>query len=219
MHDTLMRAVEKLKTTLEAESPEACCQGGPLYKAFKVIADSNKVIETGSQRVATIVNSLRNFARLDEEDMKQVDLHQGIEDSLMLINHEIKGRIEIIKEFGSLPQVECFPGRLNQVFLNILNNAQQSIEGSGKITIATSVDGATVRVRIADTGGGIPPDKLSKVFDPGYTTKGIGAGTGLGLSICYEIMEEHKGRIEVESEEGTGSSFTVVIPIVAPEQA
>jgi hypothetical protein len=177
-----------------------------------------KVIETGSQRVATIVNSLRNFARLDEEDMKQVDLHQGIEDSLMLINHEIKGRIEIIKEFGSLPQVECFPGRLNQVFLNILNNAQQSIEGSGKITIATSVDGATVRVKIADTGGGIPPDKLSKVFDPGYTTKGIGAGTGLGLSICYEIMEEHKGGIEVESEVGTGSSYTVVVPIAAPEQ-
>ena len=218
MHDTLMRAVEKLKTTLEAESPEACCPGGALYKAFKVIADSNKVIETGSQRVATIVNSLRNFARLDEEDMKQVDLHQGIEDSLMLINHEIKGRIEIIKDFSSLPQVECFPGRLNQVFLNILNNAQQSIEGSGKITIATSVDGATVRVKISDTGGGIPPDKLTKVFDPGYTTKGIGVGTGLGLSICYEIMEEHTGRIEVESELGMGSSFTVVVPIEAPEQ-
>ena len=216
MHDTLMRAVEKLKTTLEAENPAACCEGGALHRAFKVIADSNKVIETGSQRVATIVNSLRNFARLDEENMKQVDLHQGIDDSLMLINHEIKGRVKIVKEYGDLPAVECYPGRLNQVFLNILNNAQQSIDGNGIITVVTSVDGDNARVAISDSGSGIEADKLAKVFDPGYTTKGVGLGTGLGLSICYEIMEDHHGRIDVESEVGSGSTFTVNVPIAAP---
>ena len=181
-----------------------------------MIADSNKVIETGSQRVATIVNSLRNFARLDEEDMKQVDLHQGIDDSLMLINHEIKGRVEIVKEYGDLPAVECYPGRLNQVFLNILNNAQQSIDGNGIITIVTSVDGDNARVAISHSGSGIEADKLAKVFDPGYTTKGVGLGTGLGLSICYEIMEDHEGRVDVESEVGSGSTFTVTVPIAAP---
>ena len=213
MHDTLMRAVAKLKTTLEEENPEACCEGGVLYRALKVIEDSNKVIETGSQRVATIVSSLRNFARLDDEEMKEVDLHQGMEDSLMLIHHETKGRVEIVKDYGAIPPVECFPGRLNQVFLNILNNAQQAIDGTGTIRLATSHNDGDVTVTISDTGSGIHQDKLAKVFDPGYTTKGVGHGTGLGLSICYEIMEEHGGRIDVESEVGKGSTFTVVVPV------
>ena len=216
MHETLMRAVSKLKAALEEENPEACCEGGPLYRALKVIEDSNKVIETGSQRVATIVSSLRNLARLDDEERKQVDLHQGLDDSLMLIYHEIKGRVEIVKEYDAIPPVECFPGRLNQVFLNILNNARQAIEGKGTITVATSHSDGDVTVAISDTGSGIPRDKIAKVFDPGYTTKGVGLGTGLGLSICYEIMEEHGGRIDVESEVGKGSTFTVVVPVKSP---
>ena len=220
MHDTLMRAVDKLRVTIEQEAPAVCCEGSPLHRAFKVIANSSKVIESGSERVTTIVRSLRNFARLDDTDIQEANLHDGIDDSLMLINHDIKNRVEIDKHYGEIPLVKCYPGRLNQVFLNLLNNAQQAIEGSGRIEIVTALQGDDVHIAITDTGVGIPADKLTRVFDPGYTTKGVGLGTGLGtglgLSICFQIMQEHGGRIDVKSEVGKGSTFTVVVPREAP---
>ena len=217
MHDTLMKAVERLKDTIEAEIPEACEEGGGLQKVLKIISDSNKVIETGSERVTTIVRSLRNFARMDEGRLVEADLHEGLDDSLMLIHHDTKNRIEVVREYGDIPRVKCYPGRLNQVFLNILNNAQQAIEGKGTIEVRTRQDGGCVRVSIRDTGTGIPADRLDKIFDPGYTTKGVGTGTGLGLSICYQIVQDHHGRIEVESQVGAGSTFTIVIPLSPPE--
>jgi PAS domain S-box-containing protein len=213
MHDTLVRAVDKLKTTMEKQYPECCLEGSPLAKALKVIEDSNRVIEEGSARVTTIVRSLRNFARLDPVERKEADLHEGLDDSLMLINHDIKRRVEIVRDYGDIPPVLCYPGRLNQVFLNILNNAQQAIDGPGTITVRTRREGGDVHVAISDTGAGIPTELLSRIFDPGYTTKGVGAGTGLGLSICYQIMADHDGRIDVESQQGDGSTFTVVVPI------
>ena len=215
MHETLMRAVDKLRCTVEENSPEACSQGGPLARALKVIDDSHKVIATGSERVAGIVRSLRNFARHDDGEMEDVDLHQGLEDSLRLIQHETKTRIEVVKNYGELPLVPCFPGRLNQVFLNILNNAQQAIEGTGRITVTTSTTGDVVRVAIADSGVGIEPERIGEIFDAGYTTKEVGMGTGLGLSICHQIMQDHNGRIEVESTPGQGSTFTIVLPLQA----
>lgn len=213
MHDTLVRAVNKLKTTMEKQYPECCLEGSPLAKALKVIEDSNRVIEEGSARVTTIVRSLRNFARLDTAECKEADLHEGLDDSLMLIHHDIKNRVEIVRDYGDIPPVLCYPGRLNQVFLNILNNAQQAIDGPGTITVRTRRQGDDVHVAISDTGSGIPTELLSRIFDPGYTTKGVGAGTGLGLSICYQIMADHDGRIDVESQQGDGSTFTVVVPI------
>jgi PAS domain S-box-containing protein len=213
MHETLMRAVGKLRCTVEEKSPEACCEGGALERALKVIDDSHKVIATGSERVATIVRSLRNFARADDDEMQDTDLHQGLEDSLILIHHATKTRIEVVKQYGQLPLVSCHAGRINQVFLNILNNAQQAIDGTGKITVTTSTVGDEVRVAIADDGGGIDPERIGKIFDAGYTTKAVGMGTGLGLSICYQIMQDHDGRIEVESEPGNGSTFTIILPV------
>ena len=215
MHETLMRAVDKLRSTVEDESPEACCEGGPLARALKVIDDSHQVIHTGAERVTGIVRSLRNFARHDDGEMEDVDLHQGLEDSLRLIQHETKTRIEVVKEYGELPFVPCYPGRINQVFLNILNNAQQAIEGTGRITVTTSTADGEVRVAIADSGVGIEPDRIDEIFDAGYTTKEIGMGTGLGLSICHQIVADHNGRIEVESTPGQGSTFTVVLPLPA----
>ena len=215
MHETLMRAVDKLKCTVEQASPEACCHGGPLARALKVIDDSHNVIETGSERVAAILRSLRNFARRDDGEMEEVDLHQGLEDSLRLIQHETKTRIEVVRDYGELPPVRCHPGRINQVFLNILNNAQQAIEGAGKITITTSTDGGEIRTAIADSGVGIEPERIGQIFDAGYTTKDVGMGTGLGLSICHQIMQDHNGRIEVESAPGQGSTFTIVLPLKA----
>ena len=130
----------------------------------------------------------------------------------MLIHHTTKTRIEVVKQYGQLPLVSCHTGRINQVFLNILNNAQQAIDGTGQITIVTSAAGNEVHVAIADDGVGIDPERIDKIFDAGYTTKAVGMGTGLGLSICHQIMQDHDGRIEVESEPGKGSTFTIILP-------
>ncbi|NLF83569.1 MAG: GHKL domain-containing protein, partial [Candidatus Gastranaerophilales bacterium] len=124
-----------------------------------------------------------------------------------------KDRVEVIEQFGRLPPVKCYPNALNQVFMNVLINACQSIEGSGKITIKTEARGEKVMITISDTGKGIPKANLPRIFDPGFTTKGVGVGSGLGLSICYKIMEQHKGSITAESEEGKGTTFKITLPV------
>jgi signal transduction histidine kinase len=163
--------------------------------------------------VTEIVRRLRSFARLDEAELKKVDIHEGLEDTLILIHHEIKHNITVKKDYGEIPPISVYPGRLNQVFLNILNNARQAIEGKGTVTIKTYLAQGKVHVAISDTGGGISPEDIKQVFDPGFTTKGVGVGTGLGLSICYQIIQEHKGNIKVESEKGKGTTFTVTLPM------
>jgi two-component system NtrC family sensor kinase len=124
----------------------------------------------------------------------------------------MKNRIQIVKQYGNIPRVECHPNALNQVFVNLLVNAAQAIPERGTITIKTSKKADSVRIAISDTGVGIPAENLSKVFDPGFTTKGVGVGTGLGLSICYKIIQEHQGKIEVESSD-RGTTFTIVLPL------
>jgi two-component system NtrC family sensor kinase len=138
----------------------------------------------------------------------------------VLINHLIKGRIEVRREYGKLPPVECHPNQINQVFMNLLVNACQAMGEGGMITLRTAHDaeGRRVMVAISDTGSGIPRDALARIFDPGFTTKGAGVGTGLGLSICYQIVEAHGGEIVVESQVGQGTTFTIWLP-EAPEGA
>jgi signal transduction histidine kinase len=149
---------------------------------------------------------------LDEAELKTVDIHRGLDDSLMLVHHQNKDAIKIHKEYGSVPQVACYPDRLNQVFLNLLVNAQQSIVDKGEIAVRTFLRDGKVHIEITDTGKGIPEDQVKNIFDPGFTTKGVGVGTGLGLSICYKIMQQHHGEIQVRSEVGKGSTFTVILP-------
>jgi signal transduction histidine kinase len=161
-----------------------------------------------------IVRSLKNFARLDEAERKKVDIHEGIESTLTLLQHQLKSRITIVKRFGDLPEIECFPNQLNQVFMNILVNAAQAITNRGTITVTTSKQEGAVKISISDTGVGIPPEHLSRIFDPGFTTKGVGVGTGLGLSICYKIVQDHHGTIEAESS-NTGTTFTITLPMKA----
>ena len=213
MHDTLVRAVEKLKEVIENDFSEELKAHHGLQRALKIINDCNRVIETGTERVTTIVRSLRNFARVDEAEYRDVDVHQGLEDTLMLVHHDIKGRVEVVRNYGDLPLVCCRAGRLNQVFLNILNNAQQAIDGKGVITISTSKRDDEVEVAIQDSGAGIPAENLERIFEPGFTTKPMGTGTGLGLSICCQILREHGGRIEVDSTPDTGTTFTVILPL------
>jgi two-component system, NtrC family, sensor kinase len=214
MHDTLIKAIEKMRGLLASEVGDALTQNPKIVQTLKIIEDSNRVISDGSSRVMGIVRRLRSFARLDEADLKDADVNEGIVDTLGLIGHELKrGNITVVKNLGSIPRIACYPGRLNQVFLNMLMNARQAIGGGGQITVSTWLDGGRVKVSIADTGVGIAPENLPKLFEPGFTTKGVGIGTGLGLSICHQICEEHHGAITVESEVGKGTTFTVEIPI------
>lgn len=136
----------------------------------------------------------------------------SMHDTLTLIHHEIKHNITIHRKFGNIPKIACRLSQLNQIFVNLLINAKQAIKGKGSITIETLAHKGYITIKFTDTGQGIPPEKLNHIFDPGFTTKGVGVGTGLGLSICYQIVQEHHGEISVESEVGKGSTFTVVIP-------
>ena len=219
MHDTLVRAVDKLKDALEASFPEGYKDNRAVQSTLGVIADANRVITTGAERVMNIVRSLRSFARLDEAEMKEVDLHEGIDTTLTLVHHDLKNRIEVVKDYGDVPPIVCYPSRLNQVFLNLLVNAAQAIQGKGKITISTFVKDDRMHVAIRDTGAGIPEQHLKRIFDPGFTTKGVRVGTGLGLSICYQIVQDHKGEIRVESQVGEGTTLTVVLPMDLTEPA
>lgn len=212
MHNTLIRAISKLRDSLESEQPGLVDDNPQVKTALKAIEEANRVIKSGTERVTSIVRRLRSFARLDEAELKKVDIHEGIEDTLTLIHHEIKHHIKIERDFGEINPISVYPGRLNQVFLNIFNNARQAITGEGTISIRTYEKERKVYIEISDTGAGISSEHLSRVFDPGFTTKGVGVGTGLGLSICFQIVKEHFGDIRVESSPGKGTKFTVILP-------
>jgi PAS domain S-box-containing protein len=218
MYDTLSKTLERLKVILKSRFHEEYKQQPTLRSAYEVIDDSNKVIKSGTDRVINIVKRLKSFARLDEAELKTVDIHEGLEDTLTLIHHELKHNIKVIKEFGDTPPISCFPGQLNQVFLNLLINSKQAIKNKGIISIKTFVKDKKVHIVIKDTGSGIRKENLKKVFDPGFTTKGRGVGAGLGLSISYQIIQDHKGEIKVESELGKGTAFTIILPMDLEKQ-
>jgi PAS domain S-box-containing protein len=213
MYDTLSKTLKKLKDTLKSRFPEEYEQHPTFKSAYKVIDDSNRVIKSGADRVINIVRRLKSFARLDEAELKTVDIHEGLEDTLTLIHHELKHNIKVIKNYGDIPPISCFPGQLNQVFLNLLINSKQAIKGKGTISIKTFAKDNKVHIVIMDNGSGIAKENLKKVFDPGFTTKGSGVGAGLGLSISYQIIQDHKGDIKVESELNKGTEFTIILPM------
>ncbi|MEZ5359766.1 MAG: ATP-binding protein [Candidatus Zixiibacteriota bacterium] len=213
MHDTLRRAVDRIHATIESGCAKQDCPScSEINKYITVIDDANKVISSGVSRVSEIVRKLRSFARLDEAELKTVDIHDGIEDTLSLIHHETKHGIKVEKNYGKIDPIPCFPGQLNQVFLNLLVNACQAMGGKGEITIITKQNDGRVFITIIDRGPGIPEERLTRIFDPGYTTKGVGVGTGLGLSICYRIIQSHRGEIKVTSKVGEGTTFTIILP-------
>ena len=217
MHDTLQRAVQKLKIALG----EVCRTGAPETEAIgtimKIIEDANRVIASGTGRVSDIVRRLRSFARLDEAELKRADIREGLEDTLVLLHHELKHGITVRRNYGAVPPFACYPGRLNQVFLNVLNNARQAVGDKGEICVSTYCKDGKACIEITDTGPGIPPEQIGRIFDPGFTTKGVGVGTGLGLSICYQIVRDHRGEIRVASEVGKGTTFTIVLPMTLGE--
>lgn len=180
---------------------------------FGVIENSLDIVTKAIDRINKVVKSLKNFARLDEADMQDADINEGILSTLELLNHEFKNRIAIETHLGNIPKIKCHPNLLNQVFMNLLINASQSIEAGGKIIISSFLEGNTLVLSFKDNGTGIKEENLSKIFDPGFTTKGVGVGTGLGLSICFKIIEKHGGIIDVKSKYGEGSEFLIKIPV------
>ncbi|MEW5890634.1 MAG: ATP-binding protein [Pseudomonadota bacterium] len=172
----------------------------------------------GLDRVKKIVQDLKDFSRVGEADKQWADLHKCLDSTLNVVWNELKYKAEVVKEYGQLPEVECVPSQLNQVFMNLLVNAAQAISEFGKITIRTGAEGGWVWVAVTDTGSGIAPENLTRIFDPFFTTKPVGKGTGLGLSVSYNIVQKHGGRIEVESEPGRGTTFRVWLPLHQEEQ-
>jgi two-component system, NtrC family, sensor kinase len=190
----------------------------------------------GTDRIREIVLSLRNFSRLDEAEMKLVDIHEGLESTLLILRNRFiasnSSEVKLIKNYGRLPLVDCYAGQLNQVFMNLISNAIDALEeynekrfanGETKhpsqIIITTEALSSSVLIRIADNGGGIPETVQARLFDPFFTTKPVGKGTGLGLSISYQIVvEKHQGTLTCVSEVGQGTEFRIEIPCAAPAE-
>lgn len=192
---------------------------GELEFAIEDLPRTITSMQVGADRIRQIVLSLRNFSRLDEAEIKQVDLHEGIENTLLILNHRLKRDIEVRKDYQEIPLVECYPAQINQVFMNVLSNAVDALltmpDGTFReIVIATDrVAGDRVKVRIWNNGPYIPDPVKGKLFDPFFTTKPIGQGTGLGLAISYQIIQTHQGKIEVYSEPHQGAAFEIILPI------
>ncbi|MDG4553800.1 MAG: CHASE2 domain-containing protein [Candidatus Competibacter sp.] len=223
--DLIEEYTEHLAGLLEAQAGEdgsdspARHQGGEpnqesdVADTLNILRELTASCKEGTKRIGKIVLDLRVFSRTDDVGLIPTDLHEGIESTLKLLTKQYQNRITIHRDYRPLPEVECLPGQINQVFMNLLQNAAQAIPGKGNVWIATHTEGAWVRIAIRDDGAGIAAEHLSKVFDPFFTTKPVGAGTGLGLSISYGIVEKHGGKIRVASTLHEGSEFTVELPV------
>ena len=202
-------ATEKLEKTRAAKKS---------YKIDHILRDVGDLIDEsldGAQRIKSIVENMKGFSRLDEAEYKEADINKGLESTLNIVWNELKYKAAVQKQYGNIPLTVCNLGELNQVFMNILINAAHSIESRGEISVRTWFEGGEIHIVISDTGCGIAPENIRRIFEPFYTTKGAGMGTGLGLSITYDIIKKHKGRIEVESTVGKGTTFNIMIPVMS----
>lgn len=192
-------------------------------KQRRVMDELNGLVKDGlygTGQMAEIVGNLKDFSRLDRSKVTSFNLNEGLNSTLLLAKHLLKS-IAVTKQFGEIPAIICSPSQINQVFLNLITNAAQAMEADGKsaITLTTRSDGGGVAVEVADNGKGIAPEVLPKIFDPFFSTKEAGKGTGLGLSVSYKIVQQHGGRIDVESQVGAGTRFTVWLPLMPPAEA
>ena len=184
-----------------------------LKDIFDLIDESKE----GAERIKKIVQDLKDFAHPGQDKPKFADINQNIDSTVNVVWNELKYKADVIKDYGDLPRVQCYPQLLNQVFMNLLINAVQSIEKRGEINIKTRADNGYVEIKISDTGSGIPKENLNRIFDPFFTTKDVGKGTGLGLNVAYNIIKKHHGKIDVNSGVGKGTTFTIKIPVTGDQ--
>ena len=184
-----------------------------LKDIFELIDESKE----GTERIKKIVQDLKDFAHPGQDKPKFADINQNIDSTVNVVWNELKYKADVIKDYGDLPRVQCYPQLLNQVFMNLLINAVQSIEKRGEINIKTRADNGYVEIKISDTGSGIPKENLNRIFDPFFTTKDVGKGTGLGLNVAYNIIKKHHGKIDVNSGVGKGTTFTIKIPVTGDQ--
>jgi two-component system, NtrC family, sensor kinase len=223
-HDTVKRSLQRLHDILaddvvdEAELVE-------VRRVVRALSGAMRVNDLAMARVQALVAGLRNFGRPDRAEVDRVDLHEGIESVLTLLRHRTEAGITICRDFADVPKVECYPQRLNQVFMNLLLNAVQALEadgeghGRGSITIRTRREQQQILIEIADDGPGIAPEERQLIFEPGFTTKERRVGMGLGLLITRQIVDLHGGSLEVRSEVGAGAAFTIRLPVSLERRA
>lgn len=216
-NETIRKSIEtlrKLITTATEQNTPLPPKAAVVLDTLQSLTDIDKI---ACERIYAVIRSLKTFARVNESDLRKVDIHEILLNTIKLSGCVFRRRVTVVTDFGDIPEVECYPGLLNQVFLNLVVNAAQAIEGDGTVTVRTRLEGEAVAISITDTGSGIPPDVRDKIFSAGFSTKPIGEGTGLGLSITREIVEDtHGGSINFETEVGAGTTFHVKIPIRQP---
>jgi len=203
--------VERLDN--EIKGLPATMQTERIQELMSLLSRSERVIFEGSFRVAGIVSKMKNFIRLDESDKQFADIHDMMEETLSVFYHERKSGIQIVKDFGHIPSLLCYPAKLNQMFLQLLSNANHAITDAGTITIQTRSDREFATISFLDTGIGIPENMQQRIFEPGFTTWGVGVGVGLGLTIAYQIAQEHGGDVQLESKLGEGTRVMIRLPL------
>ena len=212
---------EVLKGVTDRESVEMLAEARTRLKIDYVLNDIPALVaesNDGALRVRTIVQNLKGFSRTDMADMELADINDCIDRAVNIAWNELKYKVRLTKNYGELPTVSCYPQQLGQVFLNFLVNAAHAIDKQGEVSITTRAEDGCVSISVTDTGCGIPQENLDRIFEPFFTTKEVGTGTGLGLAISYEIIQSHSGTIDVESEVGKGTTFTVRLPTGNPVQ-
>ena len=215
--DVLRRISDKLMALLQASHVNETLRLES-EKSLKILAQTTENNRTASDRIMKLVQSLKNFVRIDQAAFQKVDIHEGLENTLNLIGYDIPQSMKIEKNFGEIPTVHIFPDQMNQVFMNLLINAVQATPQDGKITIETKIKDGHVVICISDTGKGIPPEKLANLFEPGFSNERERVKMRTGLYSSYQIIQKHNGNIHVESKAGEGTTFTIHIPVDLHQQ-
>lgn len=209
----VLRSLEALEQVLAGCLGTAAPEMAKVREILEVLHSLATVDKIACERISSVIPGLKAFARVEEADLRKVDLNEMLRSTVVLVHSGFRPRVSVETDFGDLPQVECYPQSLYQVFLNVLINAGQAIDGEGKVTVRTRLEGDRVHIAISDTGRGIPPEHAPHIFRRGFTTKPVGVGTGLGLAMSKQIVERHGGAIDFESQPGVGTTFHIRIPL------
>jgi signal transduction histidine kinase len=211
--DVSGRCIKKIADLKETcESIEELCANGQLESLLDRVQNNQRITREANERISRILANLKSFIRLDGSEKVVVDLHEGLQSALALLEREYGDRVTIVREYSEIPAIDCFPGEINQVFMSILTNAMEAIEDEGSITIRTSSKDGEIVIAITDTGAGIAPEVRKRLFDPAFSTKGNRVKAGMGLLTSLNIVQKHGGTIDIKSEVGKGSTFTIVLP-------